>query len=410
MTVSGPPNSINPAGNATRCFGGHSPVGPVGRVRLVIGFLLVLSAGACTPTLATAPFPASADTTEPGTLLGPFEGRVTDGQANRPIPGALVWVSWRFCEGHNVCIPAGTDTFTGETDADGRYLVPRLTRFPGAVRLDGVTLVVYKRGYVAYRSDRLRDESAPGGAISRNDFAQTRNQVKLERFPDGGSHAEHLAFVGGSGALRAALRAEALQAGLDAASGSSTAVPLDATALLSVEELRQITGSLDELMVDRLEDRPRTPRYDSAHFRAQGRGEEFDAAFRISLFDLPADAEKDFTAQLADLPNAQALEPTPQGLGTRAARGRDGDADSGIAGLLIVDRGQRATVLVTCGVGLCRNTDAIDAIARKLLSRLPHVAHPPPQPRPVEKAPDKPSEKPPEKQEGLKLREPGLHR
>jgi hypothetical protein len=376
-------------------------------VRLAAVLLAAVGLGGCLPALTPAPFAASADTTEPGSLLGPFDGKVTDAQAGRPVSGALVWVSWRFCEGTNVCMPAGTETWNGETDADGRYTVPKLTRFPGAVRLDGVTLIVYKRGYFGYRSDRVHDDHAAGGSLPRRDFAQTRNQVRLEHFPEGASHAAHLAFVGGSGALRAALRAEALQAGLDAAAAPTGALPLDATALLSIEELRQITGGVDEMMVDRLEDRPRSTRYDSAHFRAQGRGEEFDAAFRVALHDTAADADKDFEAQLAEMPGGRALDPAPPGLGTRVARGRDGDAETGILGLLVLDRAQRTTVLFTCGVGLCHDTDALDAIARKVIARLPRVAHP--EPMPAQPKPE-PKQAPKQEEEGFKLREPGLHK
>jgi hypothetical protein len=358
--------------------------------------------------LAAAPFPASADTTEAGSLLGPFEGRATDAQSGHPIPGALVWVSWRFCDGTGLCIPAGTETWSGETDADGHYFVPRLAHFPGAVRLDGVTLFVYKRGYLAYRSDRYYDERVRGHAQPRRDFAQTKNLVALERFPEGGSHGMHLAFVGGSGALRAALRAEALQASVDEANAPSAPAPLDATALLSTEELHQITGSTDEVVVERLGDLPRTPRYDSAHFRARDRSDEaYDAAYRVTIYDSGADADKGFEAQMGDLPNGQALEPVPTGLGARAARGHDGDLEGGITGLLVLDRAQKTTILFTCGNSLCRNADALDAIARKVVSRLPHIVHPPPEAK--KPAPAEP-QKPQQENEEFKLKAPELHR
>jgi hypothetical protein len=367
-----------------------------------------MASSGCLPSLSTAPFPASADTTEAGTLLGPFEGRATDATSGRPIPGALVWVSWRFCDGTGMCVPAGTETWSGETDADGHYWVPRLAHFPGAVRLDGVTLFVYKRGYIAYRSDRYYDEHARGNAQPRRDFAQTRNAVALERFPDGGSHAMHLAFVGGSGALRAALRAEALQASLDEAHAPAAAAPLDATALFTVEELRQITGTTDEMVTERLTDLPRTPRYDSAHFRARDRSDEaYDAAYRVTIYDSAAEADAGYEALLGELPNPQALEPVPTGLGARAARGHDGDLEGGITGLLVLDRAQKTTVLFTCGNSLCRHTDEIDAIARKVVSRLPHIVHPAPETK--KPAPKEPPQPQPAHEE-FKLREPGLHR
>jgi len=208
-----------------------------------------------------------------------------------------------------------------------------------------------------------------------------------------------------------------LQASLQASASPIAQAPLDATALLSVEELRQITGGLDEVVVERLEDRPRTPRYDSAHFRAQSRGEDLDAAFRVSLYDSAAEAEKDFVAQAAELPSAEPIEEAAAvrvfGPGVRVLRGRERGSESGaeataIRGLLVLDRGQRATVLVTCGVGLCHGNDAVDAIARKVVARLTRVERPAPVPRPAEPRPQAPKSEPAD--EGFKLREPELHR
>ncbi len=362
-----------------------------------VAALLFLAAG-CLPTLARATFPAASDTTEPGTLLGPFDGRVTDAQNGRPLPSALVWVAWRFCRGTALCIPAGTEVASTDTDADGHYQIPRLGHFPGAVRLDGVTVAIYRRGYVAYRSDQIYDAR---GGVPRRDFAQSRNDVRLERFPEGGNHAVHLAFLGGSGALRAAARAEALQRSLDVDGPAAGAAPLDAFALFSAEELRQLTGSVDEFTLERLEDRPRTPRYDSAHFRAQARGEDADGAFRVQLADTEADADRLFDLLLAELPGAAPVEPAPTGLGTRAARGKAREAGADLLGLLVVDRAERAVVLFTCGVALCRDADALDAIARKVIARLPRIAHPPPEP---------PAPAPAHEDDSMKLREPELHR
>jgi hypothetical protein len=372
---------------------------------------LVSLASACVPTLAPANFPASSDTTEPGNLLGPFDGQVLDSQSGRPLPSTLVWVSWRFCHGTGLCIPAGTEIFSVETDADGRYRVPRLVHFPGAARLDGITLIAYKRGYVGYRSDHVFEEHAGDpaaqkdhGTQQRHDFSQLRNKVKLEHFPEGASHAAHLAFLGGSGAVRAALRAEALQVSVEGASPDvATASPLDATALLSVEELRQSTGAVDDFTLERLEDKPRSPRYDSAHFRSSTRGEDADAAFRVYLSDSEADTDRDFDTLLTDLPNAEAIEPPPSGLGARASRGRDTESGTPILGLLVADRAHRAIVFVTCGAALCPSSESVEAIARKVVARLPRVSHPAPEPKTAPKPDQKPDD-------SMKLREPGLHR
>lgn len=359
--------------------------------------------GCATPRLSPASFPARADTTEPGTLLGPFDGQVMDGGSTHPIAGAIVWVSYAFCRGDRVCTPAGTYVWSGETDTDGRYSVPVLEHFPGAVRLDRVTLIVYKRGYIGYRSDRYFE-----GGLPRHDFAQRHNEVRLERFAEGISHAEHLAFLGGSGALRAALRSEALQVSVET-SGTGTSVPFDASELLSIEEIRQATGSTDDFTTERLPDRPRTARYDSLHFKSNTRGEEGDVAMRVFLYDTPAEAEKDYEDFAPSLPNAKAVDPVPEGLGQRLALAKDGEGDRTIYGLISLDRAQHAVLLLTCGVALCDDPLDIQAIAKKALSRLPRTGRGPlPDNAPGTKV--APAEKPEEPEQKFKLREPELKR
>ena len=52
--------------------------------------------------------------------------------------------------------------------------------------------------------------------------------------------------------------------------------PLDATPLLSVDELRAATQYAGELTTEKLTDLPTTPTYDSVHFKATGKPETFD--------------------------------------------------------------------------------------------------------------------------------------
>jgi hypothetical protein len=355
---------------------------------------VLAGAAGCLPQVRPAPFPASDDTTEPGSLLGPFEGRVLDAQNGRPIPGALVWVAWSFCRGESVCVPAGTETWSGEADADGRYWSATLRHFPGAVRLDHVTVVVYRRGYLGYRSDRYFD-----GAQPRHDFSQRRNVARLERFPESASHAEHLAFLGGSGELRAALRAEALHVSVETAANDAPAAALDASTLLSIEELRQVTGAPDDFVTERLADKPRTARYDSVHFKSTTRGEEADAAVRVVLADTDAEIEKNYEEIAPQLPNAKALDPVPAGLGARAAIGKQGDGDDSIFGVVALSRADRAVVLVTCGSGLCPSQVELVEIARKVIARLPRVGR---GALPTSVTPPTP--------EPMKLEQKGLHR
>ena len=94
--------------------------------------------------------------------------------------------------------PRAAHEFVGSTDAGGNYRVPTLGSIPAGTRITEFSLLVYKRGYIAYRSDRRFTDLGP-----RMDFAQEDNQVLLERWRNELSHARHLRFVGGGTAVAA---------------------------------------------------------------------------------------------------------------------------------------------------------------------------------------------------------------
>src|SRR5437660_1328557 len=145
----------------------------------------------CAPVIAEAPFPARPDTVEPGDLAGPFDGRVVDASTGHPLAGALVFASWGLEVGDGLTAPAGAVPNTVETDSDGRYRVDKLRSWPGRrTRVSRFTLLVYKGGYIGYRSDRRFDDLG-----ARRDFAQEGNIVKLDRFPRGLSHVRHVRFL-----------------------------------------------------------------------------------------------------------------------------------------------------------------------------------------------------------------------
>ena len=141
------------------------------------------------------------DAAEAGSLTGPFTGRVVDATTHAPIAGALVYAAWSFERGAGLPEPAGAHEFVGSTDAAGNYKVPTLAStgaLPSGARVADFTLLVYKRGFIAYRSDRRFTDLG-----ARMDFAQTANQILLERWRNELSHARHLRFVGGGGAVAA---------------------------------------------------------------------------------------------------------------------------------------------------------------------------------------------------------------
>lgn len=328
------------------------------------------SAG-CAPLVAEAPFPSRPDTVEPGDLLGPFNGRVLDAATGKPVSGALVWASWGLEVGRGLSAPAGAVTAHVETDSDGRYVIPRLSDTPDdARRVARFTLVIYKRGYTAYRSDRRFEDVSP-----RRDFAQRMNVVRLDRFPVGASHVRHVRFVGGGGPLKVALAPEVMQASLELTEAAALAAegggagekgraegPLDAGPLLSVEELRAATGFGGELTVERLGDLPRSPTYDSKHFRATGKPETFDAAIRVWKLPTAKMAETRYDRIVAELPKADVRDE----LGDRSVRGTEGR----LLGVVVLDRERASVVQLSCGADLCHDHDQVVALMRRILPRV----------------------------------------
>jgi hypothetical protein len=153
-----------------------------------------------------APFPARPDTLRAGDLLGPFDGVVTDAETERPLRGATVAVTWAFERGVGLTGPLAAREFVTLTGADGRYRIPLLRDLPGGLstHLGRVTLIVYQREYVGWRSDGV----FPDGA-TRQEFSQRGHHVKLARWKPGYRHHRHLLFLGGGESVRAAAAWEA---------------------------------------------------------------------------------------------------------------------------------------------------------------------------------------------------------
>jgi hypothetical protein len=328
--------------------------------------------------VAEAPFPARPDTVEPGDLLGPFDGRVLEAATAKPIQGAVVYAAWGFQIGRGLVAPTGGASFSTETDADGRYRIPRLAKVAGLrSRVERFSLVVYKPGFVAFRSDRRFEDLS-----LRRDFSQHENLARLEPFSASSSHVHHVRFVGGSGALRRALAGEMVQASLElqAASGAPTATPektgpaLDASGLLSEDELKAVTGYTGSFSIERLGDLPSSPSYDSKHFRAVDKAESFDAAYRVWKLGEEA-AEARFSQLAKEVPGAKVASD----LGDRSLRGSDGR----ILAAAALDRARGLVIELTCGVDLCRDEEQVVALTRRVFGRLarlgePSAASPPP--------------------------------
>ena len=333
-----------------------------------MGVALLMGASACGPMIERPPFPARPDSVRSADLLGPYDGKVIDGDTERPVAGALVSASWAFERGVGVPGPAGAEEVVTQTGADGRYAIPVLDRLPTGLsaRVRRFTLIVYQRGYVAWRSDRRFPGRQP-----RRDFSQRGNVVRLERWQPAYTHAQHLLFMGGGAKLQEAAAWEAQQASLDlegeggttagAAPGTRLVALLDIEGLLSDDEIRGVTGYVGTFDKGKLADLPTTEFYDSRHFKAQNRPESFDVGLRVwRLGTAGADAQYQKLAK--ELPKADLTDE----LGDASFRARAGE----IAGLVFLVRDRGVVVSLTCGTGQCTDPGQLLTLGKLVESRL----------------------------------------
>jgi hypothetical protein len=263
---------------------------------------LLVGAGAalpaCSPLVRPPNFVGARDQVTDASLIGPFDGQVVDAATAEPIAEATVVAVWSYDRGDGFIGPYGAETYSTVTDATGRYRVPpsRLGVRGSTVRLVDAQVIVYKRGYHGYRSDAV-----PGGG-PRSDFTVRHNKVELRKWLESDSHAEHLMFLSAPRPLQKAVRWEAEFANLDlyrtlGGAGGTAEVPeagagdkpqapvaadlLDASGLLTTEEVRQRTGYADAFDLKDLTDLKRTDFYHGVHMQASTRDERYDVALRV---------------------------------------------------------------------------------------------------------------------------------
>ncbi len=354
-------------------------------------------AAACGPMVESARFPVRPDSVRPADLLGPYDGIVLDADTDRPIAGALVAASWAFERGIGLQAPSAAREIVVESGVDGRYAIPRLTDLPGAdmpggmsTRLRRFTLIVYRRGHVAWRSDRRFGQGDAAGGGRRRDFSQLGNRVRLEKWQPGFKHAEHLVFLGGGEKVRAAaawelqpaaleLEGEKAAAGLEneAGTGAGRATPLDIEHLLSDDEIRGVTGFVGKFEDGKLTDLPTTEFYDSRHFKAIDKPEGYDVGLRVWRLG-PAAADAQYRKLLDELPGAHATDE----MGDASLRARSGE----INGLAFLVRERGVVASLTCGASQCPEGAQLLKLAKLVESRLPDLP-----PEPVPAAPEAPA-------------------
>lgn len=361
-------NGAGPVCNAMRIL--LRPPGSVARnIASVLVFVLAsaLALGACAESgVRTAPFRVRPDAAEAGSLRGPFTGRVIDATTHAPIAGALIYASWTLERGTGLEQPAGSREFVASTDAGGNYKVPAMSAIPAGTRVTEFTLLVYKRGYVAYRSDRRFSDLG-----LRMDFAQTDNQVLLERWRNELSHARHLRFVGSGTAVAALTQWELEDASAELEGKRASAEDLRpgrgegpyvvAAQLLTEADIKARTKYDGTFETGPLSDEPDTATYSSQHFKALGRPETWDVAIRVWRLD-PGKAQERYDELLTQLPGIQEKDETA----SRSFIANEKD----IRGVGFLDGPRGVVVLLTCGTNQCTSPEDASALAAGIYNKL----------------------------------------
>jgi hypothetical protein len=219
------------------------------------------------------------------------------------------------------------------------------------------------------------------------------------------SHVKHVQFAGGGAPIRRAMAGEIVQASLELSGTAPTETapagpPLDATVLLSSEELKAVTGFQGEFTIDKLGDLPTTTSYDSHHFRATGKPESFDAAIRAWRVATPEAADARWSQLMKTVPNAEAKNE----LGDRSLRGSDGK----ILAAAVEDRAHGLVIELTCGVDQCRDADQTVALLRRIFGRADKLGRAPEgAPAPTEEKQEAP---PADSDNPFRLKQPELRR
>jgi hypothetical protein len=332
------------------------------------GLLLAITAAGCgAGRVRPAPFRFRPDSVDPGSLLGPFDGKVVDATSGDPVAGALVYATWSLQTGSAMQAPSGFREAVTSTDSSGRYRIAELDDqdgpgVPRRARVSDFYLVIYKRGYVAYRSDRRFDDLGP-----RLDFAQRQNQVRLEKWRTDHSHVRHLRYVGGGPAIAALTRWEMEEAAAELSgikAGPRVATDLvvtgggglPASLVLSEQDLRAITRFDGTFETGPLNDEPDTDFYSSQHFRALGQPESFDVAVRVWKLDQKT-AQERYVELVGSLPDAKEVNE----IADRSMRA----TEQQIFGVGFLDERRGVVVLMTCGQSQCKSIDVLVALGRK---------------------------------------------
>ena len=358
-----------------------------------VALLAVSVAWGCAPIVRPPSYQGAATKVTGVSLLGPFDGQIVDADTGEPITDAEIVAVWSYSRGDGFVGADGANAVQVSTDEAGRYRIPR----PAAHRtgehrvLHGFTLFVYKRGYVGYRSD-LTLEGRP-----RRDFTMRRNEVRLRKWRPRDSHVAHLTMLAGPREVRQAYAWETRIAnaellgrgpgqggGPDGAEGASpgeglpgpfdgdrptssntpAAAPalLDATEVLSVEDVQRRTGDDGLLTVANLSDSlKRTAYYHGVALQAKGRPASFDLSYRAWVRP-PNGMQSIAETFAATLPG---ITPTDE-VTSKTWIFEDG----AVRVVAFIDETRDLAALISCGRDQCTDIETVIILANLALQNL----------------------------------------
>ena len=295
------------------------------------------------------------DSVKLGKLSGPFDGVVTDAITKTPINSALIYVAWTYSKDDNPLSSNHLNEHLTSTDSRGYYFVP-MSALSSDKTITNVHLIVYKRGYVAYRSDRRFSDFKP-----RFDFAQRANRVLLNPWHDELSHKKHLRYIG-EGKLLKTLTAWEIPKPLesntkDKSSNSSVQI----SQLLKIHDITSITHYQGSFESGPLGNTPNTTNYSSIHFRAVGKPESFDVALRIWNNTLPV-----ITKQYEEFKQKfmNATETIDQNNRSMTIISKN------IYGITYLDETKSTLFLLTCGTSQCKSLKQTQQLRQAIQKRL----------------------------------------
>ncbi len=318
-------------------------------------------------------------------LKGPFDGQILDAATGEPVADATIVAVWSYDHGDGFLAPRGSDVYEASTDEAGRYRIPECpqTVTGSTVRLVSFELLVYKRGYVAYRSTEL-----PNGR-PRTDFTVRHNRIELEKWRETDSHAEHLMYLGAPKAIQqdafweqdlANLELYRQQGGQapgdaavedpsatnkpDAPSEPKVAQLLDASGLLTPADAQTRTHYSGTFTVTEPTDLRRTNFYHGVHLKADDHDASWDLIFRV-WSDPPGGL----------VPVVETIEETLPGVEVSSEVTDETWVfeGQGVYAVAFVEREQKVGVLLTCGDNQCADLATAIILAKTVLRNLENL-------------------------------------